>query len=51
MVVVEKQELEWLEFKLLDQGFSPLDITDVTRTLEPAANGDATLLAGMSEFC
>lgn len=51
-VVVEKaQELEWLEFKMLDQGFSPLDITDVTRTLERAANGDATLVAGMSEFC
>ena len=47
--VVEKQ-VELLEFNMLEQGFSPIDIRDVAITMEQSSKGDTIVLAGIVEF-
>lgn len=47
---VVEQQVQWLEFSMLEQGFSPIDVRDVAVTLERASKQDPTTLAGIVEF-
>lgn len=46
---VEKQ-VEWLEFTLFEQGFSPVEVREIALTLERESRGDEELLSGMVDF-
>jgi hypothetical protein len=43
---VVEQQVQWLEFSMLEQGFSPIDVREVAVTLERASKQDPTTLAG-----
>lgn len=45
-----KQEVDWLEYALREQGFSTIDISQITQQLETIAGGDAKLATGMVDF-
>ena len=47
---VVEQQVQWLEFSMLEQGFSPIDVREVAVTLERASKQDPTTLAGIVEF-
>jgi ppGpp synthetase/RelA/SpoT-type nucleotidyltranferase len=46
-----KKKIRWLEFSLLEHGFSVKDMSDITKAIYLCASGDVPKILGAIEFC